>query len=540
MNHNQTAVLYCRYSSHNQRDVSIDQQIKACEAYAEREGIAVVKVYADRAMTGTNDRRPQFQRMISEAPALGIQYIIVYSLDRFARDRYDSAVYKRQLKQQGIRVLSATENISDDPSGVLLESMLEGLAEYYSVELSRKIRRGLDDNAAQGLVNGPQPYGYRSKNGKIEIDSDQAAVVKEVYRRTLAGETRADIVADLNARRIPTRLGKTWKRTSLEPMLKNERYAGVYIYGSTRVEGAMPQIIDRDTFDAVQAILAKQANPNAPKRRKTDGGVYLLTGRVFCGHCGSPMVGLSGKSRDGTLHHYYVCKGHRYARTCDKKAIRRDTLERDVAMAIRQNILTNEMIEAIADLAIEQQKQAAKSPVLAALKKERADTQKAIDNIMCAIEQGIITPTTRARLEEHEANAQRLDAEIAAERYAHRINDTTRDELIATLRLFQRGDIEDEDYRATLIDTFVRAVYVFDDKYKIIFHLGNGKEETVTLPAETDDPTAEPEDPKSTAGSPISNVRTTETTLHHTGLIQTEAQIIAVGTYTFLLICQRA
>ena len=142
-NQKSTAVLYCRYSSHNQRDVSIDQQIKACEAYAEREGIFVVRVYADRAMTGTNDRRPQFQRMISEAPALGIQYIIVYSLDRFARDRYDSAVYKRQLKQQGIRVLSATENISDDPSGVLLESMLEGLAEYYSVELSRKIRRGL-------------------------------------------------------------------------------------------------------------------------------------------------------------------------------------------------------------------------------------------------------------------------------------------------------------------------------------------------------------------------------------------------------------
>ena len=131
MNNNiSSAVLYCRYSSHNQRDVSIDQQIKACEAFAERENIRIVKVYSDRAMTGTNDRRPEFQKMISEAPALDVQYVIVYSLDRFARDRYDSAVYKRQLKQRGIRVLSATENISDDPTGVLLESMLEGLAEY--------------------------------------------------------------------------------------------------------------------------------------------------------------------------------------------------------------------------------------------------------------------------------------------------------------------------------------------------------------------------------------------------------------------------
>ena len=534
-NQNQaTAVLYCRYSSHSQRDVSIDQQIKACESYADREGISIVRVYADRAMTGTNDRRPQFQRMIAEAPALSVSYVIVYSLDRFARDRYDSAVYKRQLKQHGIRVVSATENISDDPSGVLLESMLEGLSEYYSVELSRKIRRGQSDNAAQGLVNGPHPYGYRAVNGKYEIDPAQAEIVKEVYSRIIAGETKIDIIADLNERHIPTRLGRTWSRTSLEPMLKNERYTGVYIYGDTRVEGAMPQIIDRDTFDAVQSILNRKANPNAPKRRKNDGGVYLLTGRVFCGHCGSPMVGLSGKSRDGTLHHYYVCKGKRYAKTCTKSAVRRDKLERDVADAIRQHVLTDDMIEAIADLAIQQQKNAEKNPIIDALKAERADTQRAIDNIMCAIEQGIITPTTRSRLEEHEANAQRLDAELAAQRYAHRISESTKDELVATLRLFQRGDVDDEDYRSALIDTFVRSVYVFDDKYKIVFHLGNGQQENFTLPID------ESSDSEQDVVDGPGDVRITANTLHHNGLIQSEAKIIAVGIASFLLICPRA
>ena len=125
-------VLYCRYSSHSQREVSIDQQIKECRKFAERNGIEVVKVYDDRAMTGTNDRRPQFQQMLSDAETMRYQYVIVYSLDRFARDRYDSAVYKRQLKQYGKKVLSATENISDDPTGILMESLLEGLAEYYS------------------------------------------------------------------------------------------------------------------------------------------------------------------------------------------------------------------------------------------------------------------------------------------------------------------------------------------------------------------------------------------------------------------------
>ena len=136
------AVIYARYSSHSQRDVSIDQQIRACKLFAERQSIEVVEIYDDRATTGTNDRRPAFQRMIKDADRADWQFVIVYSLDRFARDRYDSAVYKRRLKECGVKVLSAMENISDDPTGILMESLLEGLAEYYSKELSRKIRRG--------------------------------------------------------------------------------------------------------------------------------------------------------------------------------------------------------------------------------------------------------------------------------------------------------------------------------------------------------------------------------------------------------------
>lgn len=516
-----TAVLYCRYSSHAQRDVSIDQQIKACEAYAKRESIQIVRVYADRAMTGTNDRRPQFQRMLEEAPALGVQYVIVYSLDRFARDRYDSAVNKRELKHHGIRVISATENISDDPTGILMESMFEGWAEYYSAELGRKIGRGLRYNAEHGLVTGPCPYGYRANNGKYEIVPEQAEVIREVYRRTLDGESRVSIIDDLNARKIPTRLGGVWKRTSLEPILKNEKYTGVYLYGDIRIENAMPQIIDRETFDAMQAVLARQANPGAPIRRKTDGGVYLLTGRVFCGHCGSPMVGLSGKSRSGELHYYYVCKGHRYAKTCDKAAIRRDVLEREVAAAIQRHILTDDMIAEIAELSMQQQREAESSAPIVALNAERAAAQKSLDNIMKAIEQGIITVTTKARLEELELELSRIDAELAAERYARKAAKSTKEEVTAALRLYQRGDIDDPEYRETLIDTFVKAVYVYDDKFKIIFHLGNGKNKQITLPAET------------------SNVRINSTNAHHNGLIRTEATIVAVDFGIFMLTCPR-
>lgn len=524
---NSTAVLYCRYSSHNQRDVSIDQQINSCESFAERNGIKIVRVYADRAMTGTNDKRPQFQRMIAEAASLGIQYVIVYSLDRFARDRYDSAVYKRQLKQSGVKVLSATENISDDPTGVLLESMLEGLAEYYSKELSLKIRRGMNDNASKGLVTGPPPFGYRATPDRhYEIVPEQAAIVREIFKRVLEGEPRADVIADLNRRGIKTRKGGKWSKSSFGSILKNERYVGEYIYGDTRISGGMPQIIDRETFDAMQGFLALSAMPNTPQRRRTDGGVYLLTGRVFCGHCGSPMVGLSGKSHMRVLHYYYVCKGHRYQKICDKSAVPRERLEKDVADAIKKHVLTDDMIEHLAAWAEQRSKDAEKQGPLPALLEDRKATSKAIENIIAAMEQGIVTATTKHRLLELEADLQGIDAQIAAERYANKAQAATKEDVEAALRLFQRGSIDDPAYRETLIDTFVEAVYVYDDHYEIRFHLGAGHRKEVEIPIKNDLP-------PSAEGSYNGDIRSPNRPYTN------GATIIAVGVMSFLLICPR-
>ena len=157
----QQAVIYARYSSHAQRDVSIDQQIAACRSFAARGGIEIADTYIDRAISGTSDRRPAFQRMIADAKDRRWQYVIVYTLDRFSRDRYDSAHYKHILKKNGVRLISIKENISDGPEGIILESMLEGYAEYYSAELSQKIRRGQQDNAIKCMNNGGNtPLGY--------------------------------------------------------------------------------------------------------------------------------------------------------------------------------------------------------------------------------------------------------------------------------------------------------------------------------------------------------------------------------------------
>ena len=307
------AVIYARYSSHNQRDVSIDQQVKACRKFADRQDIEIVNIYDDRATTGTNDRRPGFQQMIKDAAKGHWDYVIVYTLDRFSRNRYDSAVNKRTLKTYGIKVLSAMENISDDPTGVLMESMLEGLAEYYSAELSRKIKRGMEDNASKCLCTGHFPYGYvRGADDRFAIDEMEAEIVREIFRKVRDGVRICDIIHDLNNRGIRTKRKQPWTKSSFNRLLSNERYTGVYIYDGIRIPGGMPQIVDKELFDAVQLII--HTKPNArksagsdlsiPQRRRQENGIYYLTGKLFCGHCSSPMIGVSGHSKQGPSYYY--------------------------------------------------------------------------------------------------------------------------------------------------------------------------------------------------------------------------------------------
>ena len=297
----QNAVIYARYSSHAQREVSIEQQIRACEQFADRSGIRIVDIYEDRALTGTSDKRPGFQQMIADAKHGTWSYVIVYTLDRFARNRYDSATYKRQLKNCGVKVLSAMENISDDPTGVLIESMLEGYAEYYSMELSRKVLRGHEDNARKCLVNGKLPLGYvRGPDGRYAIDEAEAEIVREVFRRVADYEPLIEIAEDLNARGILTKKNHAWNRSSFNAMLANERYIGIYSYRDIRIPGGIPQIIDKELFDTVQVIMHRKPNARrdptgkTPQRRRRGNSVYLLTGKLYCGHCKSPMTGISG------------------------------------------------------------------------------------------------------------------------------------------------------------------------------------------------------------------------------------------------------
>lgn len=484
------AVIYARYSSHSQRDVSIDQQIKACRLFAERQGIEIASVYEDRATTGTNDQRPAFQKMMKDAAKGHWDYVVVYTLDRFSRNRYDSAVNKRALKAYGIKVLSAMENISDDPTGILMESMLEGLAEYYSAELSRKIKRGMEDNAAKCLCNGQIPFGYRhGEDGRFAIDEAEAPIVQEIYRRVRDGSRICDIIHDMNDRGIRTKHGKLWSKSTFNRLLSNERYTGVYIYGSTRIPGGMPKIIDQSLFDAVQLTMHTKKNPRkapegVPQRRRQENGIYYLTGKLFCGHCHSPMVGVSGHGKGGATYYYYTCKGKRTEHSCQKKNVSRDYIEMFIAASLKETMLNDKAIAVLADAAVRYQNQKSPSAELEALQLRAGEIKKSISNIVAAIEAGIFSAATQSRLAELEAEQKIVLTQLSLLQEETE-GALSREEIMAMLRLMRNGDLCDESFREALIDTFLVAAYVYDDRCKIVFNLG-GKQENSVLPFDID------------------------------------------------------
>ena len=477
------AVIYARYSSSRQRDVSIDQQVSACRAYADQQGWNVIRVYADHAITGNTAQLPSFQQMIRDASALAWSKVIVYAFDRFARDRYDSAVYKHALKENGVRVLSVTEQVTDDPAGVLMESIFEGFAEYYSRELQRKIRRGLRYNAENCIASGAHtiPLGYdRGPDGRYRLNPAEAALVQEAFRRYGAGETMAAIARDFNARGITTKRGKPWSRSSFHALLKNERYAGVFIWKDVRVEGGVPVIISREDFDRVQRRIAAEAE-NRVDRRDRGHGLYVLTGRAVCGLCGCGLTGVSGVGRHGDRHAYYYCSGRRKGSGCELKPIPRDQLEGLVARSVLELVLTDDTIEWMAEYAAAHQRQEDTDAEISRTQDALKASKKAAGNILAAIEKGTYTDTTADRLRELEAEAESIKIDLTAE--SVKSPGINKEQIVFFITSFRRGDPNDPAYRSRLIDTFVNRVIVYDDRILISLNFtGENNEITAPIP----------------------------------------------------------
>ena len=289
-----TGVIYARYSSDNQREESIEGQLRECKVFAEKNGIDVVGTYIDRALSAKTDNRPDFQKMIKDSAKKQFDCVIVWKLDRFARNRYDSAHYKSILKKNGVRVLSATEAISQGAEGIILESVLEGMAEYYSAELAEKVIRGQTENALSCRFNGGTvPIGFKiNEERKFEIDTETAPYVLDAFKKYEEGITMQEIADDLNAKGVRNNRGTKLNINAISTMLSNRRYMGEYYYRDIVIPDGIPAIVPKDLFLRVQERMSK--NKNSPARYRADEH-YILSTKLYCGKCMTFMVGESGR-----------------------------------------------------------------------------------------------------------------------------------------------------------------------------------------------------------------------------------------------------
>ena len=464
-----TAVIYARYSSDNQREESIEGQIRECTAYAEKNGITVVKHYIDRALSAKTDNRPDFQQMIKDSEKRLFDIVLVWKLDRFARNRFDSAHYEYLLERNHVKLVSATEPISDGPAGIMVKSMLTGMAEYYSAELSEKVVRGMTENVLKGKYNGGTvPIGFKVDEEKFfQIDPLKAPFVVEAFQRYNDGATMKELMNWLNDSGVTTNRNQKFTYNSVQTLLTNKRYIGENHFKDIVMPDSIPAIVDKDLFEEVQQKIKK--NSRAPARHKAEDD-YLLTTKLFCGMCGAMMFGECGTGRNKVVHHYYKCATAKRTKTCKKKTVRKEWLEDLVVAETMKLIQDDAVIDAIVAEVLELQEQ--ENTTLPLLEKQMKEVENSIENMLNAIQAGVLTNSTKSRLEKLEAQQKELEVRIAEEKIARpRLSEN---QVRFWLTRFRKLDPNVKSHRETLINTFVNAVYLYDEKVLITFNYKDG------------------------------------------------------------------
>jgi DNA invertase Pin-like site-specific DNA recombinase len=477
------AVIYARYSSHNQREESIEGQLRKCREFADRNGFTIIEEYCDRAISGKTDDRYEFQRMMKDSEKGHFQVLIMYTMDRFARNRYDSAVHKAKLRKNGVKIYYTEQSISDEPEGIILESVLEGMAEYYSENLSRGVRRGLTENALKCMATTKPPIGYiLNKEKKFEIDPVTAPIIREAFDLYANGKSMRQIVDIFNEKGYRTARGNPFRIGSLDRILVNVKYTGVFKYEDIVIEGGVPAIIDKEVFERVQKMLSKNRRQSGKMKNPE---AYLLTGKLYCGECGELMTGDSGTSKTGKIYNYYKCFGRRKS-ACHKTNERKEWVEQVVVEETIKQILQPDIIRQIAKKVTELAEQEFNDTSrVESLKSELKSTQKSIQNLLRLVEQGIDTEDVGDRI--MELNAQKADLNKRIAKEENRKPVINEDRVTFWLTSFlTSGDIDDIEYRQRIIDTLVHRVYLFDGddggkKVVITYNVTNGVRSTVTL-----------------------------------------------------------
>lgn len=474
------AVIYARYSSDNQREESIDAQIRACKAFAEREGYEIVHIYTDEAVTAKNDKRDDFKKMMNEALTKDtFDYIIVHKFNRFARNKFDSVLYKKKLRDIGKRVVSATQKIDDTPEGAMLEGILEAMDEYYSSNLALEVEKGMRENALKGASTGGRPpLGYKyDENGFLVINEETAPLARKIFNMYLEGYGTLSLANTLNELGYRTQTGNEWRSRTVSDMLSNEKYIGIYTYEMSneiiRREDNHVPIIDMDTWNRVQQMKMERSKP-----RIGNQVIYSLTGKMFCAKCNGTYSGggskISNGSKGSKKNYYYVCANKKNKR-CDNRAVNKEKVEQYLYSYILNTLLTDESIEKIAtefeamivDIANE------KSDVpIDKLKKEKAKLKTKITKLL-DLYLDDDSPISKDELKEQtDANKKRLQAiekQIQSAQVDFAQLPKKEDALAYLHRLRASYDEPSKVVMKSLLDTFIEKIIVHHDSLEVTY-----------------------------------------------------------------------
>lgn len=450
-----TAVAYLRYSSDKQTEQSIEGQMHVCQDYAKNNNIRILDYYIDRAMSAKTDNRREFQRMLRDSEKRAWDMVLVYKLDRFSRNKFEMAVHRKTLRDNGIKLISCMENIPDAPEGIILESMLEGMAEYYSAELSQKVHRGMNESRKKGLYTGGHiPFGYRVENQRFVVNESEAQLICSYYRRYLNGEQIQTLLDETRAKGILYN-GREFGRSAFYRLFSNEKYTGIYRLNEDVFDNVYPRIVPQDLFDEVQAELEKNKYGGQAEER------YLFKGKIFCGYCGKHMTSDCGISRTGEKRRYYSCSARKKGRKCKKQLLKKGVFEEMIIKAILETFGTPALISKIADAVIKaHEKKSGENQYLSTLLREQKQTQASIDHIISALEKGIVSISVQARLSKLEKRLSELEAQIEEEEAHDRLK-VTKGDIIKYIK----KAIAAEPY--ALVRLLIKKIVVFDDRVEV-------------------------------------------------------------------------
>ncbi|MCM1296079.1 MAG: recombinase family protein [Muribaculaceae bacterium] len=468
------AVIYARYSSDAQSEQSIEGQLRVCQQYAQENEYLIVDTYIDRAMTGTNDMRPDFQRMLRDSSKKQFEAVIVYKLDRFSRNKYESTIHKKTLKDNGVKLISAMENIPDTPEGIILESLLEGMNAYYSAELAQKVNRGIRESWLKGnSTGGVCTYGYTVVNKKYFIDEQEAEIIKEVFTKYSQGFKARAIANDFQERGVRRKDGKYLTAKNLYIILHNIRYTGRVYHDGREYDNIYPRIISDELWQKVSLI--NDDNKIAPSCKKEIYD-YILSGKLICGNCKERMCGISGTGRNGA-HHYYSCLSKRKRKhECNLKSVRKQVLE-DIVINTTATLLKDKNnIRFIAERIFNLHKQQTDNDfIINGLITQRNEAEKASRNLLKAIEMGIITEQTKQRLTELERQINQLDFDIDREKQRNYTYLSVKDiERFLQSKVFD--NTENINIRKLLVNTFIKEILLYDNEIIITYYFSDNPE----------------------------------------------------------------